>query len=265
MKTYLITGANRGIGLGLVTELVKNPDNKVLVTVRKSANIEALEALGSNNLQIFYCDIAVEKEMDQAFEEITKKVDSIDIAILNAAYIDGNMKSPLELTESQESWKEFTTGTTKSIEINAYSQIYLTNKLIPLVEKSQEKKIIFISTSFGNDEFIERSRIDNVLPYSLSKSMTNTIVAKYTNIAKQKKMTIIALCPGIVNSNGLSDEIMAGFIEGFKAGFLRNNEDFVGIQTVEQACKKFLKAVEFYGPIQSGKLFSTNGSEHMSA
>lgn len=265
MKTYLITGANRGIGLGLATELVKDPNNKVLVTVRESASVEALEALGSKNLQIFRCDISIEAEVDKAFEEISKVVESIDIAILNAAHIDGNLKSILELTESPESWKEFTQGTTKSIEVNAYSQIYVTNKLIPLVEKSQEKKIIFISTAFGDNEFIERSRIDGVMPYSLSKALANTVVAKYTNVAKQKKLTIIALCPGIVNSQGYDDEIMTGFIDNFKPGFLRNNEDFVGIQTTEQACKKLLKSIEFYGPIQSGKLFTTNGSEHMLA
>ncbi|CAH6723586.1 uncharacterized oxidoreductase [[Candida] jaroonii] len=265
MKTYFITGANRGLGLGLVTELVKDTNNKVIVTVRKSASIEDLEALGSKNLSIIYCDIVNESEIDSAFEELAKITDTIDVAILNAAFVHQDTRNPLQLTENAESWKDFIDATNQSIEINGYSQIYITNKLIPFVEKSQEKKIFHVSSGFGDDEFVEKSRIDTAIPYSISKAVTNMIVAKYTDIAKTKGLTIIALCPGVVNTYGVTDEVADGLMESFKHGFRRVNEDYIGVQNVETASKKLLKAVEFYGSFQSGKIFSTNGSEHISA
>lgn len=265
MKTYFITGANRGLGLGLVTQLVKDPNNKVIVTVRKSASTEDLEALGSKNLLIVHCDIVNESEIDEAFEQIAKITDTIDIAILNAAYVHQDTRNPLQLTETAEGWKDFIDATNESIKINGYSQIYLTNKLVPYVEKSEEKKIFHISSGFGDDEFVERSRIDTAIPYSISKAVTNMIVAKYTDIAKTKGLAIIALCPGVVNTYGVTDEVADSFTEAFKHGFRRVNEDYVGVQNVETASKKLLKAVDFYGSFQSGKIFSTMGSEHILA
>ncbi|CAH6723585.1 putative short-chain dehydrogenase/reductase Atnbp [[Candida] jaroonii] len=265
MRTYFITGANRGIGLGVVTELLKDNNNKVLVTVRKSASVEDLEALGSKNLLIYRCDIGVEDEVDEVFEQIVKDHTTIDVAILNAGMLHSNMKSPTELTETREEWRDFVDQTNEVIRVNAFAQIYIANKLLPLVEKSVEKKIIFLTSTLGSAEYTEKSKFDTIIPYSVSKAVLNMIIAKYAAYGRSKGMTIMGICPGIVNSNNADNEAIEAHMAIFTPGLIRVKEDYVGMQSLEAGSKKLLKAIEFFTPFHTGRTFSSSGSEHLSA
>lgn len=52
LKTYLIAGANRGIGLDLVKEILQTETNQVFATVRNVDNVADLKAIGSDKLHI---------------------------------------------------------------------------------------------------------------------------------------------------------------------------------------------------------------------
>lgn len=159
--------------------------------------------------------------------------------------MEGDFKGPMELTESRESWNEFKTNSIQAFGVNALSQIYLANKVIPLIEASNEKKLIFVSTGLASLDYTRRAKVAGNVSYSLSKVALSLLAAKYGAQLKPKGVTVLAICPGMVNSRNLTQE-QVDMIFGPAIELTRKfNPDFVGVLTCEDACKKFLKAVEF--------------------
>lgn len=86
MSTYLITGANRGIGFAYVKQLLQNPSNKVIVVVRNDASTKAFAELDQSNLKFLFVDMGGKVS---EFKEEFKKLDlyapnGVDIVIHNA-------------------------------------------------------------------------------------------------------------------------------------------------------------------------------------
>lgn len=260
MKSYLVTGANRGIGLGLVKEILQTETNRVFATVRNLDSVADLKAIGSNRLQIVQCDISSEDSIDSCFEEISKLTGSIDVAILSAAIMEGDGIGPLQLTESKETWENFKKQSHEAYETNSLKQIYFANKVIPLIEKSQEKKLIFVSTGLASYDFTRRAKIPTNAAYSMSKAALTLVAIKYSVQLKDKGIAVLAICPGMVNSRNLTPEQIAYIFGPVIEQARRINPDFVGVLSCEDACKKFLKAVDFYGLYHSGEFISSNGS-----
>ncbi|CAH6723382.1 uncharacterized oxidoreductase [[Candida] jaroonii] len=260
VKSYLITGANRGIGLGLVKEILQTETNQVFATVRNLDNVADLKAIESDRLHIVKCDISSEDSIDECFEQINKLTKSIDIAILSAALMGGVSEGPMELTDSRESWNDFKNNAMQFFGVNALSQIYLANKVIPLIEASNEKKLIFVSTGLASLDYTRRAKFAGKIPYSFSKAALSLLDAKYGAQLKHKGVTVLAVCPGMVNSRNFPQEQVEIIFGPFIEMAQKFNPDFEGVMSSEEACKKFLKAIEFYGVFHSGQFLSSNGS-----
>lgn len=80
--TYLITGANRGIGLAYVDQLTQDASNAVMASVRSANVADTLKALKISNLRIILLDLT---QSFADFETAFNKVDSYapdDIGVL---------------------------------------------------------------------------------------------------------------------------------------------------------------------------------------
>jgi norsolorinic acid ketoreductase len=93
--TVLITGANRGIGLGLTERYLAKPSHVVIAAVRNPGHPTA-QALGKvatgpdTQLIVIKIDASIEKDAHDAIAELQEKgVQHLDIVIANAgvAYI----------------------------------------------------------------------------------------------------------------------------------------------------------------------------------
>ena len=88
MATLLITGGNRGIGLGLVRTYLEKKWN-VLATCRKPETAEDLKTLGknySNNLTILEMDVNDQIQIDAVVQSLEKT--PIDLLINNAGAVE---------------------------------------------------------------------------------------------------------------------------------------------------------------------------------
>ncbi|EJU05862.1 NADP-binding protein [Dacryopinax primogenitus] len=84
---YLVSGANRGIGLGLVTSLVARPDVVVFAGCRNPAGASDLTTLASkypSKLHIVKLTSCDEVDNKAAVEEIRNVVGRLDVVISNA-------------------------------------------------------------------------------------------------------------------------------------------------------------------------------------
>ncbi|PIO55948.1 hypothetical protein TELCIR_22661, partial [Teladorsagia circumcincta] len=66
----MVTGANRGIGLGLVKEFIKNKEIRhVIATARDPDNASQLKDIGDSRLSIVKLDVTCDDSIQNAYKE----------------------------------------------------------------------------------------------------------------------------------------------------------------------------------------------------
>ncbi|KAJ1358992.1 hypothetical protein KIN20_017580 [Parelaphostrongylus tenuis] len=88
--SVFITGANRGIGLGLVKEFLKVPSVKLVVAgARNPENAKDLKTITDNRLKIVKIDVACDQSIKDAYVEVEKLVgeDGLNVLLNNAGIL----------------------------------------------------------------------------------------------------------------------------------------------------------------------------------
>ncbi|KAL6355412.1 hypothetical protein LRP88_11001 [Fusarium phalaenopsidis] len=141
---YVVTGANRGIGLGLVKTLLSRPSVTVVASVRNDDAATSLKSdtdsvtKGENtSLIIVKLDFSNALAPEQIRDAFT--VDHIDILINNAAF------SP-SMTLAAETTAD---NLRAAFEINTIGPLTVFQGLWPLLRKSTAPKVINVTSSVG--------------------------------------------------------------------------------------------------------------------
>ena len=132
MKSILITGASTGIGLD-AAEYLANRDWKVYAGVRKVEDQERLNKLHAN-IEAVILDISNEDHID----EFANNINHLDALFNNAGIALGG---PIELLPIEDIRRQ--------LDINVISHVSVTQKMIPLLRKSQDPRILFTSSQSG--------------------------------------------------------------------------------------------------------------------
>jgi short-subunit dehydrogenase len=182
--SYLITGANSGIGLALTKEIL-NQKNKVIATYRKD-NKKLLE-IKDNNLQILECN----QENVDDIEEIKNFIKDKPInIIINAAGI-GDWK---EQTFENIDYNFFQ----KMLMINSLSIIKLSEIIIKYSQKNSLKIILNITSTMGS---ISLNNSGNSFIYRVSKSTLNSVTKNMSVDLKNRfNINVFAVCPGSIKT-----------------------------------------------------------------
>ena len=155
----------------------------IFALVRNTTSSSELTELATSNpnVHIVLGDLNSLPQLQEAAKTVSSITGgSLDVLINNAAYLDTSalalLPSQLSDAEHLENVKD---AIGKSVESNVFGAIYVTNSFLPLIERGNEKKIIHISTGMADTDLILQSGIAGSVPYSASKAMLNSIVAKY--------------------------------------------------------------------------------------
>ncbi len=190
MQNILITGANRGLGLGFVKKFLENKA-KVFCTTRSTENSKKLldyKKNYPNNLEIIELDLLNENSaniLSNALAELP-----IDIFLNNAGVI-GNSSSQYFSAVSSKTWLEV-------LKVNLISPLMITQKIIRNIEKSSDKKIYFLSSKVGS---IQDNRSGGMYIYRSSKTALNQVVKSLSIDLKPIGISVIALHPGWVRTD----------------------------------------------------------------
>ena len=85
MKTVLITGGTRGIGLSIAQKYLDDGDSNVIVTGRKPDTLEELkQTVNNENFHTVMAKADDEAAADQTCKEINEQFGSLDILVNNA-------------------------------------------------------------------------------------------------------------------------------------------------------------------------------------
>ena len=193
-KNYLVTGANRGLGLEFTKQILQAGHN-VYATCRNTNDIDDLNEYSGK-----YKDSLIILKLDindhDSILKLNKKLRnvSIDVMINNAGII-----GPLPYFEN--TFKQHY-GT---IDYDVWADVFKTNLFGPVkmaetfldqIEKGQDKKMVFISSVVGSiaDDH------QKAFAYATSKTALNKSVALMADILKERKVKVLAMCPGYVKT-----------------------------------------------------------------
>lgn len=87
-----VTGANRGIGFGLVEALANRSGVLVFATARDPARADRLNKLAEENkgkVVVVKLEVTSDEDAKKAAEEVKKYTDKVDVLIANAGELDG--------------------------------------------------------------------------------------------------------------------------------------------------------------------------------
>jgi len=191
--SVLITGANRGIGLGLMCEYLKL-DSYVLATVRKSSNTEKLKRVfrqfDRDTQALVHMDVTNKDSVQRAFHKISNEIDHIDVLINNAGVHPEEGNEPfadLKLDFFKEAF-----------EVNVYGVALVTQVFLPLLIQSQHPRIVNISSGAGS---IAAKCDSSRYCYSASKAALNMMTRSLANELKPQKIIVVAMSPGWVKTD----------------------------------------------------------------
>ena len=211
LSTYLITGANRGIGLELVRQL-KDRGEDVIATCRSSSEeLNSLSVRVETNVDITSGDsiIKLRENLDDT---------RVDVLIQNAGIAEFNSLSNLD---PQSIVHQF--------EVNALSPLCYVQTM--LSQLNQSAKIVLISSRMGS---IEDNSSGGSYGYRMSKAALCMAGKTLSVDLKPKGIAVAILHPGLVStrmtgftSNGIQpQESVKGMIQRIDQLTLENTGTF---------------------------------------
>ncbi|KAL1709839.1 hypothetical protein EV121DRAFT_286241 [Schizophyllum commune] len=140
---YLVSGANRGIGLALVATLAARPDTVVFAGARNPSSATELAKLASahpGKVHVVALASADKATNTAAAETIRKTTGKLDVVIANAAIGDENEDA---LTIEKETM-------TKHFDVNVNGPLVLFQATYPLLKESKAPKFVTVSSPVGS-------------------------------------------------------------------------------------------------------------------
>ena len=188
MTNVVITGANRGLGLGFVTNYLGKNVNVVSTTrdIKSSRKLLALKERFPDNLEIFELDLLKESAGDSLANFLGER--PIDILINNAGV--GSTNQHFEAV-SPKPWLEV-------LKVNLIAPLMITQSIINNVKKGSDKKIYFLSSQLGS---IGDNASGGMYIYRSSKTGLNQVVKSLSVDLKPQGITVVSLHPGWVKTD----------------------------------------------------------------
>lgn len=226
MKSVLITGANRGMGLGFVEYYLSNGD-LVVATCRTPLRAMTLQKLMDKfpkRLKVVGLELRSEESFQKLKDSFEKEQSNFDIVISNAGI------------SQEESFGEWTSKVfTNSFQINVVGPALLAQAVTPYLKEGA--KLIQISSGRGSIYENQGSK-DGLDAYGISKAGLNMLTRRLAAKLNVQKTTVVSLNPGWVQTD------MGGPTADL---------------TVETAVQNMVKTIDQLSLKDSGSFFENDG------
>jgi len=226
-ERILVTGANRGIGLGLVQQYLKRDNTYVFATCRNPQDADELTRLSEANperLKIIQLDLSDSSSIDQAFEFLQEHQKGLDVLINNAAMRFPDKQELFGSVKADEFLHSFS--------VNAVGPFMLVQTCIDLLKAGNNPRIVNVTT--GSLVPVEYN-----LPYNycISKAALNMITRYFAVNLSEFGIISIGMYPGWVQTEmGCSgggkppltvEQSAEGIVEVISNLSMKDNEQFI--------------------------------------
>ncbi len=182
MKTALITGANRGIGLEFARQL-KAHDYYVIGCCRCPSEADELNQLAD---KVIRCDVTRDDDINQLVQDLNKK--PIDLLVNNAG-ISGEQGVTTGNIDRENFLHVFN--------VNCVGAVKLSDALLPNLQASKEKNILVISSRMASISDNNRGRS---YAYRASKAALNCVMRSFAIDVEAKGIHVMLMHPGWVKT-----------------------------------------------------------------
>ncbi|KAL1903426.1 hypothetical protein Sste5346_000052 [Sporothrix stenoceras] len=246
--TYLITGANKGIGRAMVQQLLQRANTTAIACVRQpddptSVSLKEFEVAESSRLLV----VKLNEPADFAALQKTlagQSVSRINTVIANAGHSTGLDKSLLETTADDVIY---------DCTVNAAGPLRLFQATWPLLKVSAAdstvtSRFVLISSTMGSIGVQDEESMPVGTSYGMSKAAANWFAKKASIDFKDKGLVVGILHPGWVKT----------YMGQALADALGMKEPPV---TTEESAQKCLSQIDNWTPEKNGKFLTNSGQE----
>ncbi|KAL1663603.1 hypothetical protein GGF50DRAFT_56621 [Schizophyllum commune] len=200
---YLVSGASRGIGLAVVTQLASRPDAVVFAGVRDPARATDLQALAKAHPGSVHVVKLVhpDKANNAAVEEIKRVAGRLDVVIANGA-IDYAFEPVLDLRPEDM---------ISHYEVNTDGPLVLFQVAYPLLKESESPKFVAITSQVGSILACGHDTPIDMIPYGVSKAALNWVMRKLNHDFPD--FVVFPLIPGMVLTEGAREAFAKSSIQ----------------------------------------------------
>lgn len=188
MKTVVITGAAKGIGLGIAELLIKEGYNVIINYNKSEKKAKEIEEIllkqNYNNFRIYKADITSRDQIKNLFDFTIKEFKSIDVLINNAG-ID-QIKQFIDITDRD--WNNI-------INTNLNSIFYTCQEVLKYMLSKKKGLIINISSIWG----ITGGSCE--VHYSVSKAGVDGLTKSLAKELGPSNIRVNSIAPGMINTD----------------------------------------------------------------
>jgi len=188
MKTVLITGGNRGIGLETARQLARRGFNVVIGSRSKSQAEKAsreIEQVGKVSSLIV--DVSDSRSINAAASKFSE-IGPLDVLINNAGIYPDEGISVVTISREQM------VGT---FQTNTFGALEMTQAFLPFLRKSPAARVINLSSGYGQLDGLSA----NVPSYCLSKLALNGLTIMLAQALMEHRIAVNSMCPGWVRTD----------------------------------------------------------------
>lgn len=230
MNTIFITGANRGIGLELTRQLLKE-GNKIMAGCRNPEAADDLRALQRkfNDLEVHELAVDDENSVLSCFKKLSDDNQKIDLLFNNAGIID---------------WDELSAVTPDSLEkvyrTNLIGALLVLRSSVSCLRKSTQPLVVNLSSRLGSISLRGNTQLGGAIAYQCSKAALNMLTKQAAIDLSTLGIRVISLSPGWVKTD----------MGGSEAKY-----------EVSESVRLMLQALDNLKPGDSGIFLGEDGSE----
>ncbi len=203
MKTILITGANRGLGLEFVKQLSAS-GMRVFACCRSPENATELQALAKqfDTISIYQLDVTQQAQVDHLTKELVNQ--PIDWLINNAG-ISGQSGVTIGNIDRDNFLSVMDT--------NCLSVVKVSEAFLLQLSKSEDKLIIVVSSRMAS--ITDNSR-GKSYAYRSSKAALNCVMRSFAIDVEEQGIKVILLHPGWVKTNMGGEDALTDTVTSVK-------------------------------------------------
>ena len=190
MQRCLVTGANRGLGLAFVGQLLAR-GARVLACCREPQHADALKALRDahpGRAILHALDVADAAAIDALPAVAAGHLERIDLLVNNAGVLVSGERFGNVRAESLA----------ESFAVNASAPLLLTQTLAPLLLRGHKPRVLCVSTQLAS---IAQAAGFRTLSYAMSKAALNMGVKRLAAELGPRGIVVLAAHPGWVRTD----------------------------------------------------------------
>jgi 3-oxoacyl-[acyl-carrier protein] reductase len=238
--TCIVTGASRGIGRAIATEIAKT--HRVIGTYRSRLD-EAERLRGETGCEIFPCDVARREDRDALMAFARERFEGLDLLVNNAGMAPRERRDILDATE--ESFDEL-------ISTNLKGPHFLTQSAARWMAERGTGRIVFVTSISAYTASVNRAE------YCISKAGLSMSVALYAQRLAEGGMKVFEIRPGIVRTDMIA-KVEKVYDEKIAAGLLPQRRMGEG-EDVAKAVRAVADGLLDYS---TGQVLNVDGGFHL--